>query len=439
MELALCALRCRIMAALARSLLDDLLVPVGRRYLDQLFAEYPRRDFQIRFWNGSTWGREEHPRFTLVFRRPTAVHAFLASPDELSLGESYLRDDFDIEGEIEGAIELAAYLVDHGHGAAPHPFLATAFGRPVSREVSGRLPARLEGVVHSLERDRKAIHYHYDLPPEFYALWLDRRMVYSCAYFATPEDELDAAQERKLDYICRKLRLRPGESLLDIGCGWGGLVMYAAEHFGVRAHGITLSVPQAEVARRRVQESGLGDRCRIEAGDYRDLQGAQYDKIVSVGMVEHVGEAMLAEYFARIRDLLRPRGAFLNHGIAASAVIRRQGASFAERYVFPDSELSPIHTMLRAAESSGFEVRDVESLREHYALTLRHWVRRLEAHADEARRLTNDPTYRTWRLYMAGSAYGFRIGRFNLYQCLLVKTEAGTSGLPLTRSDWYLP
>jgi len=425
------------MGARAKSLLQDVLVPVGRRYLNDLFAGYPRHDFHIRFWNGSTWGTEPHPRFTLVFRRPAAVQTFLASPDELSLGESYLRDDFDIEGDIEGAIELAQYLVSRGRGATPRPFLATVFGRPVPRESAGREPAHLEGAPHSLERDRQAISYHYDLPPDFYALWLDRRMVYSSAYFATPDEDLETAQERKLEYLCRKLRLRPGESLLDIGCGWGGLVMYAAEHFGARAHGITLSVPQAEVARRRVLEAGLGDLCRIEACDYRDLQDAQYDKIVSVGMFEHVGEDRLPEYFTRTWKLLRPRGLFLNHGIAASSTIRRQGASFAERYVFPDSELVPIHATLRAAESCGFEVRDVESLREHYALTLRHWMRRLEAHAAEARSLTNDATYRTWRLYMAGSAYGFRSGRFNLYQTLLVKAEAGKSGLPLTRADWY--
>ncbi len=424
------------MGARAKSLLQDVLVPLGLRHLNELLAAYPRRDFHIRFWTGDTWGTDPHPRFTLMLHRPAALRAFLDSPDELGLGESYVRDDFDIEGDIEAAIDLAQFLVTRG-AAAPRPFLATVFGQPVRRESPGRGPARLEGAIHSLERDRQAISYHYDLPADFYALWLDRRMVYSCGYFATPDDDLDAAQERKLDYICRKLRLRPGESLLDIGCGWGALVMYAAQHFGVRAHGITLSVPQAEEARRRVQAAGLGDRCRIEACDYRDLQGAQHDKIVSVGMFEHVGEDRLPEYFTRARELLRPGGCFLNHGIAASATIRRKGASFAERYVFPDSELVPIHVTLHAAEASGFEVRDVENLREHYALTLRHWVRRLEAQAGEARRLTNDATYRTWRLYMAGSAYGFRMGRFNLFQTLLCKPEAGTSGLPLTRSDWY--
>ncbi len=423
--------------AAARSLFHELLVPVSMRYLDGLFANYPRRDFQIRFWNGSKWGTAGQPRFALVFHRPAAVREFLASPDELSLGEAYLRDDFDIEGDIESAIELAQYLITRAQGVSLGPFLATLFGQPIVGEVVAREPAILEGELHSRDRDRQAISYHYDLPPEFYALWLDKRMVYSTAYFLRPDEDLDDAEERKLDYICRKLRLHPGESLLDIGCGWGGLVMYAAEHYGVHAHGVTLSVPQAEFARQRIDGEGWGTRCRIEARDYRELSGSQYDKIASVGMVEHVGEAQLPEYFRLALHLLKPGGVFLNHGIAASATIRRQGASFADRYVFPDSELVPIHVTLRAAEASGFEVRDLESLREHYALTLHHWVRRLDAHAAEARSATNDATYRTWRLYMAGAAHGFRTGRFNVYQTILVKPEAGKSGQPLTREDWY--
>jgi cyclopropane-fatty-acyl-phospholipid synthase len=263
-------------------------------------------------------------------------------------------------------------------------------------------------------------------------------MVYSCAYFHTPEEDLDTAQERKLDYICRKLRLRRGERLLDIGCGWGGLIMHAAAHYGVQAVGITLSVPQAEVARKRLHESELNNRCRVEACDYRDFEhDQQYDKIVSVGMFEHVGEALLPEYFRRAWDLLRPGGVFLNHGIAHSATYRRRGPSFIDHYVFPDSELVPINASLRVAELNGFEVRDVESLREHYALTLHQWVRRLEAHAEEVRSITDDTIYRIWRLCMAGAAHRFRSGRLNLYQTLLAKPANGPSVLPLTRDDWY--
>ncbi|MGB8773222.1 MAG: cyclopropane-fatty-acyl-phospholipid synthase family protein, partial [Terriglobales bacterium] len=206
----------------------------------------------------------------------------------------------------------------------------------------------------------------------------------------------------------------------------------------VEALGITLSEPQAELAQKRLRESELNDRGRVEVCDYRDLKHDQhYDKIVSVGMVEHVGEELLPEYFRRACSLLRPGGVFLNHVIAYSANYQRRGPSFTDRYVFPDGELLPISTSLRAAELSGFEVRDVESLREHYALTLHHWVRRLEASAEEARRITNDATYRIWRLYMAGAAHGFRTARLNVYQTLLARPRQGDSGLPLTREDWY--
>ena len=214
--------------------------------------------------------------------------------------------------------------------------------------------------------------------------------------------------------------------------------MHAAAHYGVQAVGITLSVPQAEVARQRLRESGVNDRCRVEVADYRDIDhDQQYDKIVSVGMFEHVGEALLPEYFRRAWDSLRPGGVFLNHGIAYSATYRRRGPSFTDRYVFPDSEMVPISTSLRVAELSGFEVRDVENLREHYGLTLHHWVQQLEAHAEEVCRITGDTTYRIRRLYMAGAAHGFRSGRLNVYQTLLAKPLLGESGLPLTRADWY--
>jgi cyclopropane-fatty-acyl-phospholipid synthase len=313
---------------------------------------------------------------------------------------------------------------------------------------STRGPVRLTGQRHSVERDRQAVTYHYDVSNDFYALWLDRRMVYSCAYFQSPTDDLNTAQERKLDYICRKLRLRPGQRVLDIGCGWGGLVICAAERHGVDATGITLSRPQAALANERIRAVGLADRARVLVQDYRETEPPPggYDALVSVGMFEHVGAKLLPTYFAQAERLLRPGGVFLNHGIANRAtdiygVLSRKpqhGPSFNDTYVFPDGELVPINVTLHAAEESGFEVRDVESLREHYALTLRHWVRRLEAQHVQALRHVDEPTYRVWRLFMSGSAHGFTHGRLNVYQALLVKPDAaGESGLPLTRAEWY--
>lgn len=428
------------MGALAKSLFGETASLVSAEFLDALLADYPERNFQVRLWDGATWGAKRQPRFTLVLKHPGALRAMFLSPSELTLGEAYIYDDFDIEGDIEAAFDLAEYLLGQQRSLWESFDLNERLQKlpAVDHPRTGLRTTGLWGEVHSKDRDRQAISYHYDLPAEFYALWLDRHMVYSCAYFATPEEDLDSAQERKLDYVCRKLRVRPGERLLDLGCGWGGLIMHAAAHCGVQAVGITLSVPQAEAARKRLREAGLNDRCRVEVSDYRDINhGQQYDKIVSVGMFEHVGEALLPEYFRRTWSLLRPGGVFLNHGIAYCATYHRRGPSFTDRYVFPDGEMVPISTSLRAAELSGFEVRDVESLREHYALTLHHWIRRLEAHAEEARRITDERTYRIWRLYMAGSAHGFRSGRLNVYQTLLAKPLHGPSGLPLTREDWY--
>jgi cyclopropane-fatty-acyl-phospholipid synthase len=425
------------MGLLAKSLFRETPVAVCSDFLDALLAGYQRRDFQIRLWDGTIWGDDKQPRFTLVLKHPGALREMFLRPSELSLGEAFIYDDFDIEGDIEAAFDLADYLFGQDRSLWEKLNLGERLHK-LPKSDHPRSDLHLVGTVHSRERDRQAVRYHYDLPSEFYALWLDRHMVYSCAYFATPDDDLDSAQVRKLDYVCRKLRLRPGERILDIGCGWGGLLTHAVAHYGVQAVGITLSVPQAEFARHRLREAGLHDRCRVEVADYRDLNhGQQYDKILSIGMFEHVGEALLPEYFHRTWDLLRPGGVFLNHGIAYSATYRRCGPSFSDRYVFPDSELVPIHTTLRAAELIGFEVRDVESLREHYALTLHHWVRRLENHAEEARRIARDINYRIWRLYMAGAAHGFRSGRLNLFQALLAKPAHGRSGLPLTRDDWY--
>jgi len=407
---------------------------------ENLLADYPKRNFQIRFWDGFVWGTDPQPRFTLDLKSPRALEAICFSPSELSLGESYVRGDFEIEGDIEGAFDLGEHLLRLEHSASKR----SALLKPLLRLAVPEKPPtpvhfpELSGQLHSPDRDRRAVTYHYDLPSEFYGLWLDSHMVYSCAYFQTPGDTLEAAQQNKLEYLCRKLRLRRGDRLLDIGCGWGSLVIHAAAAHGAQTLGITLSKPQAEWAQRQIRALGLDDRCRVEVRDYRNLDSSQpFDKIVSVGMFEHVGESKLPQYFRRAWELLRPGGVFLNHGIAYSATYHRRGPSFIDRYVFPDGELVPINTSLRTAEESGFEVRDVESLREHYALTLRHWLSRLESRSEEARRVAGETTYRIYRIYLAGSAHAFRRARLNVYQALLAKPAQGESGLPLTREDWY--
>ena len=389
------------------------------------------------------WGNPQgdKPAFTLVLQHPASLRRMLSPPGELALAEAFIYDDIDIEGDIESVFPLADYLRTRTSGIADRlRFLKQLHTLPVDGpERSGRHAARLLGQRHSKERDRQAVNYHYDTSNDFFKLWLDEEMVYSCAYFMSPDDDLDVAQMRKLDYICRKLRLRRGERLLDIGCGWGGLAIHAAHVYGAQVLGITLSQPQAEFANERIRRAGLGDQCHVEVRDYRDIDSpGMFDKLVSVGMFEHVGESQLPSYFSHAWRLLRPQGVFLNHGIASNPVESSpSGPSFMDRYVFPDGELLPINTTLRIAETSGFEVRDLESLREHFAFTLQHWVRRLEKHHEEACRFTDETTYRIWRLFMSGSAYRFRKGKLNVYQLLLVKHDDGVSDFPLTRADWY--
>jgi cyclopropane-fatty-acyl-phospholipid synthase len=312
--------------------------------------------------------------------------------------------------------------------------------------------ARLGAAEGSREWDLKGIRYHYDAGNDVYQLFLGERMVYSCGYFPSGTEDLDTAQELKLEHICRKLRLQGGERLLDIGCGWGGLVIYAAQRFGVRALGVTLSQAQHDLAVRRVEEAGLGDLVEIRIQDYRDLRGDAFDKVASVGMFEHVGGKRLPEYFAHIFGLLKPGGLFLNHGIggrvspgrsvklAAEKVMTEKlvgSAEFRRRYIFPTGDLVSVSEANIAAERAGFEVRDVENLREHYALTLQHWTRNLEANRDEDVRLEGEPRYRLRRIHMGVAAWQFAAGHLTLNQTLLARLDGGRASVPWSRADLY--
>lgn len=425
---------------------------LARDVLAELFGPTRGRTFAVRFWDGSVEepSRPEGQRFTLALRHPGALRRMLLPPTDRRLGEAYVRDDFDIEGDMEAAASLAGAIAARLRSPAACVRLTSRLlGLPASHSTARRPGGfRGRGTRHTRRRDREAVRYHYDVGNDFFALWLDRRMVYSCAYFEGGDESLNDAQEAKLDLICRKLRLESGERLLDIGCGWGALICHAAAQYGVKATGITLSEPQAALARDRIARAGLSARCRVEVRDYRDVAaGTTYDKVASVGMVEHVGQECLPVYYRAVGRLLEPGGLFLNQGIVSLArrsrgwrLARRarRWTSFIERYVFPDGELLSPAALIAPAEAAGLETRDVESLREHYALTLRRWVHRLEEQRERVVALAGEEVYRVWRLYMAGSAHAFASGRLGVVQMLFAKDGGdGRVRLPLTRGDLY--
>ena len=368
----------------------------------------------------------EAPSVTLTVRDPAVLGQF-RQPSLGGLAEAYVEGGIDIDGDMAEAIRVACRLVElSGASLAVRPDL---------------MPA-----AHEQHTDRSDIYHHYDVGNGFYRLWLDRQMVYSCAYFETGDEDIEAAQRAKLDHVCRKLRLAAGERLLDIGCGWGGLVRHAARHYGVQAVGITLSDQQALLARERVAAEGLQDRVEVLLLDYRDLPRrfgeGTFDKVASIGMFEHVGLRNLPVYFGTAARMLRDRGLMLNHGITSADVESRpigSGAGdFIGKYVFPNGELPHLSLAVREMSDAGFEVFDVESLRPHYALTLAHWSRRLEQRLREAADQVAERTLRVWRIYLAGCSHGFAQGWMNLYQVLGSRqVAAGATALPLTRRWMY--
>ena len=407
------------------------------KILDGLFSNYAGPVVAIRLWDGWSWrtSEAEPPACTMEILTPEALELLIANPNESGLGDAYVHGHIDVTGDLFSVFSLVEHVVT----------------RPttVRQELSQRIAATLldlrnrfrNGARHSLTRDRSAISLHYDQPFEFYQSWLGKSLTYSCAYFRDVSDTLDQAQENKIDLICRKLRLQPFETFLDIGCGWGSLILHATKEYGAYSRGITLSKEQARIAADRIQHDQLSYCCQAELRDYRTLQDTSvpFDKIASVGMFEHVELDNLPQYFRTVWHALKPGGVFLNHGIARAYHSPAKKSSFIDRYVFPDSRLVTLSEAVRAAEDAGFEMRDVENLREHYALTLRHWVEELRRHSGDVLEYVSQSTYRTWVLYMAGCSEAFRRGDIAVYQMLLSRPENGLSHLPLTREDWYAP
>lgn len=420
---------------------EDLLATARRVLTAVLPAERP---FAVRFWNGEELpAGVPDPAARLILNSPESLGRMLNLPLDVALGEAYLRGDFDIEGDFGAVVGLADTLNPQFTPAQVAGLLRDV--ALLRRGVGARPPkplAQLHGEAHSRERDRQAVQAHYDVSNDFYKLWLDERMVYSCAYFPTSTETLDAAQEAKLELICRKLRLKPGERLLDIGCGWGGLAIYAAQKYGVSVLGVTLSEAQLHEGQARVKAAGLEGLVTLELRDYRDVTG-EFDKISSVGMAEHVGRRNMPEYFAAAYRVLKPGGLMMNHAISdglgqARVPMVIQSGNFARRYVFPDGELLPIWETLKYADAALFEVRDVENLREHYARTTAQWARRLEAREDEALAALGEERYRLWRIYLNACGYYFARGHLSIFQTLLAKPDKRRHvPIPPSRADIY--
>ncbi|WP_051854707.1 SAM-dependent methyltransferase [Streptomyces sp. NRRL B-1347] len=415
-----------------------------------LGAQLPVR---IRAWDGSEAGPPGAP--VLVVRHRRALRRLLWKPGELGLARAWVAGDLDVEGDLYQALDLLAEFIWERDDDAPT--LAESLRDPKVRAAARALVALAAPFVpppvpreemrrhgrlhlHTKGSDKQAISHHYDVGNDFYELVLGPSMVYSCAYWETPDSSLEDAQRDKLELICRKLDLKPGTRLLDVGCGWGSMAIHAAREHGVRVVGVTLSREQAAYARKRIAEEGLTDRVEIRVQDYRDVRDGPYDAISSVGMAEHVGSDRYLDYARDLHTLLKPGGRLLNHQIARRPLGDEAAYSvdeFIDAYVFPDGELAPLGTTVGLLERAGFEVRDVESIREHYAHTLRRWVANLEADWPRGQRLTSPGRARIWRLYMAASALAFERNRIGVNQVLAVRTpEDGASGMPLRSRDW---
>ncbi|MDR5758026.1 cyclopropane-fatty-acyl-phospholipid synthase family protein [Caballeronia sp. LZ035] len=374
-------------------------------------------------WDGQQhdFGQFAAPRVTLHVKSATALQ-YLLEPTLDNLGEAYVKGKIDIEGKLSDIINISYSLAKNTVTSA------------------SKLARVRRYFTHSKASDKKAIQYHYDVSNEFYQLWLDKNMVYSCAYFENGDEDIDTAQLKKIDHILTKIQVQPGHTLLDIGCGWGALVIRAAQKFGAKCVGVTLSENQFRLATERVKAAGLEDRVEIRLQDYRDIPG-QFDRITSVGMFEHVGRKNLPGYFARIRELLVDDGVAMNHGITSSDADSGEtslgGGEFIDKYVFPDGELPHISLALQTMQEGGLEALDVESLRRHYAHTLDVWAERFEANAEEARKLVDDEHFRIWRVYLAGCAYAFENDDVSIYQVICRKAGRSAKTLPWSRRYIY--
>lgn len=372
----------------------------------------------IHLWNGQQYDLSNDPK-VIVDVPSLASLRHLIHPTLDSLGEAYVEGKLQVQGSVTDIIDVASKLVEASPDGAPERSKHKYFH-------------------HSKKVDAESISYHYDVSNDFYRMWLDKNMVYSCGYFHSMDDSLDQAQEQKIDHILNKIRLQPGQTLLDVGCGWGALIIRAAQKYGAKAIGVTISEQQYEEAQRRIKEAGLEDTCEVRLQDYRDVTG-KFDRITSVGMFEHVGLANLEAYFRKLNDLLADDGLIMNHGITSSdpdsAGAPAGGGDFIDKYVFPNGELPHISLVMHEMAKAGLEATDAENLRRHYAMTLEHWAANFEAQSEKLQQMVDEKHFRIWRVYLAGCAHAFHQDWVSIYQVLA--TKSGHYSLPLTRDYMY--
>jgi cyclopropane-fatty-acyl-phospholipid synthase len=394
-------------------------IPVSRPLGHELKRVFPTRPFNVRFWDGGTVPATVGEAPTFFIRRPTALAHFLSAPGTLGLGRAYVDGSLAVD-DLDAAFLVVDAWEPPPLGVSDRVRLGLAL---VAAAAPGGLPRRpglelvLRGQLHSAERDAAAVRYHYDVGNEFFKLFLDESMTYSCAIFSRGAETLAEAQRTKLELVAGKLALKPGMRVLDVGCGWGSFAIHAAREHGVEVLGITLSERQAELARERVADAGVSDQVEIRVADYRRLPSGSFDAIASIGMAEHVGENQVDVYARSLFALLRPGGVLLNHAIAALDPGHDPHEDlFSTRYVFPDGEPLPLSRVQLALERAGFHSEHVEGFREDYAETLRHWARRLDDHIEEAEMLAGIERTRVWRLYLRAAGHGFSIGVTAVYQ-----------------------